>query len=108
MNRETSSISLGSSAMDVGRQVQDPELSRLVRARMDRTIANLHEDMDAQAPKTRNQCLQAPRLCPWVRFRWHMLLMTCGNPVKMLKTHTNERLSEFVAGMECSCVLKKS
>ena len=69
------------------------------------SIPEILDDLEIEAPKTRADCIDGPRPCPWVRCEWHALWVLRSDRLLPLKQYTDEQLVEIISTMEHSCVL---
>jgi hypothetical protein len=69
------------------------------------SIPEILDELDLEAPRTRADCIDGPRPCPWVRCEWHALWVLRSDRLLPLKQYTDEQLVEIISTMEHSCVL---
>jgi hypothetical protein len=69
------------------------------------SIPEILDDLEIEAPKTRADCIDGPRPCPWIRCEWHALWVLRSDRLLPLKQYTDEQIIDLISMMKHSCVM---
>ncbi len=87
----------------------------LIQQRIEPLPEYIDEELDAERPKIRQDCINGPRPCPWIMCRWHTIWMINDSSKPIIlggqkPRHPIMKLSDddillMIANMKCTCLM---